>query len=369
MELDLNLSEAVLIDKIELIQWRDHTFVRVSTREGRTGVATAGEPFARVRSLLLGDVIPLFLRKDARELPALIEAAVKHESLQTLAGPAVWSCIAWIEFATLDLLGKIAGKPIGEMLGGIVRVEVPVYLSSVAGAQLPEVEIRHLSERLAATGARAVKLRVGATDSDGAGCAKRAAKLLELARRAWDESITLYADLAGSCDADNAVEVSHILKAFDVGLMENPCPADDFESIRQVTETVGIRVAWGRAECSLPRWRWAIEHRQADVMMPSVVTNGGLMRTSDIADAIGAAGLQTTPHCIGGGLDVLYSLHLISRTRLVGPFQEYRFNRVPPAWCTPNIELIDGNVMVPTGPGLGIEIDNDIWREASTILT
>lgn len=369
MELDLkHIKDPIVVDKIDVIRWRDQTFVRVTARDGQIGVATASEPFWRVRTIMMSDVIPLFLRKDARELPETIAAAVNHESLAALSGPAVWSCIAWIEFAILDLLGKAAGKPVGELLGGMLRIEAPIYLSSVAGNQRPEVEVRLLSERLAATGARAVKLTIG-TPNDAIACFERAGKLLELARRAWDESITIYADMNGACDAYNAVEISHMLKGFDVALLEDPCAVDDFEATRQVTDTLGIRVGWGKRESSMPRWRWAIEHRQADIMMPDVVANGGLMRTSDVADLAAEQGLPTMPHCIGGGIDMLYALHLVSRARLVGPFQEYRFNRVPPTWCTPNIELIDGNVMVPTGPGLGIEIDPSIWREASTVLT
>jgi len=66
-----------------------------------------------------------------------------------------------VEFAILDMLGRIAGRPIGELLGGVVRTSVPIYVASGRRDTTPEQEIEYLKGLIEQSGAKAVKYRVG----------------------------------------------------------------------------------------------------------------------------------------------------------------------------------------------------------------
>jgi L-alanine-DL-glutamate epimerase-like enolase superfamily enzyme len=367
MDLDYPCPDPLVIDTIDVLHWHDQTFVRATTRDGHSGFAATGDLQPRLRPVLIHDIIPKFLRLDARDLPAILRSIVQDQALQPIMGPAVTHCLAWIEMALLDLIGKAVGKPVSRLLGGIVHTSVPICLASHGIRQLPQAQVRIADEWLQKTGTKAVQFPL--TRREGQQDAQRLIDLLELARDKWNDSVTIQVDLAGGFDADGAIEFSHLLKSFGVETMSNPCPADDFEAIRQVTETVGLRVGWGGYESSVSRWLWAIRHHQADVMQPHIGAAGGMIRTCDIADAANAAGLPVAPQMSAGALDAHYVLQLAARTRLLAPYVLYDENQPQPVWGQPALAPADGALVVPTGAGMGVEVDPSLWKECSMVLT
>ena len=106
-------------------------------------------------------VIPYFIGKDARKLEQHLFGVYRYpEQLQT-AGMAVWCPVALVEFAILDMLGRISGQSIGEMLGGVKRTKIPFYVAS--GRAIDAGAGNRISARAdrLRTGAKAVKYRLG----------------------------------------------------------------------------------------------------------------------------------------------------------------------------------------------------------------
>lgn len=75
-------------------------------------------------------VAPYFVGKDARDLEEHLFGVYRQGDNYKLQGLALWSPVALVEFAILDLLGRIAGRSIGELLGGIIRTRAPFYVAS-----------------------------------------------------------------------------------------------------------------------------------------------------------------------------------------------------------------------------------------------
>jgi L-alanine-DL-glutamate epimerase-like enolase superfamily enzyme len=372
MELDVSFTNPVIVDRVEVLQWHGHTFVRVSSRDGASGFAPANGLFTHVRPVLLHEVIPFFVNKDVRDLPSVIDAVNRDDRFAPLRGMTFWPAVAWVEMAILDMLGNSVVKPVTELLGGLLRVELPVCLTGGARQRSPyvEVEIRHLSERLAATGARAVKLKLPTSgDGDFSAALARIDKQLAAARKAWDPSISVFVDANGAFTADEAIEVSHVLKAYDVSQFEDPCAPDDFEGTHKVADTIGVRVAWGRHESSAKRWDWAMAHHQADVFTTDVNVAGGLIRAADFSDDANSVGLPVSPHCGPTATDLQIALQLAGRTKSLVPFHDVPADYSPPTWYGPAPMITQGVVVIPTGPGLGMEVDASLWREASVVLT
>ena len=101
-------------------------------------------------------IAPFFKGKDATKLDALIDELYLYKNNYKLSGLALWCCQAWVEFALLDMLGKIAGKSTGELLGDIRQTEVKMYSASGNRGNTPEEEIEVLKGKTESSGAKAV---------------------------------------------------------------------------------------------------------------------------------------------------------------------------------------------------------------------
>jgi L-alanine-DL-glutamate epimerase-like enolase superfamily enzyme len=343
--------------------------VRSTSADGAVGVAATNERVKYLYPILLQKVIPYFVGKDARKLEELIEGVYVHQSNYKLAGLALWCCVGWVECSLLDLLGQRAGQPAGELLGGVIRREVPVYLSSMRRDTTPEQEVEWVGKRLAETGAKAVKLKIGGRMSNNADAAPgRTERLVALARKTFGDQITIYVDANGSYDAAHAIEVGRMLEAHHVGFYEEPCPFEELEQTKQVADALTMPVAGGEQDACLPRFAWMVRNRVVDVVQPDVNYNGGLLRAIRVARLAAAADVPITPHSPQQGPDFAALLAFASCTPNIGSYLEY--NAAPrkrAGWYSPSLEVKGGVVAVPPGPGLGVTIDTEVLTKAKRV--
>jgi len=103
------------------------------------------------------------------------------------------------------------------------------------------------------------------------------------------------------------------------------------------------------------------------VIQPDLLYGGGLMRAVKVARMANAAGLPCTPHMSGGGLGYLYVAHFASCVEDPGPHQEYKGGEdtLPVACPTSSLRSENGVLTVPSGPGLGVEVDSSILKRAA----
>jgi L-alanine-DL-glutamate epimerase-like enolase superfamily enzyme len=143
---------------------------------------------------------------------------------------------------------------------------------------------------------------------------------------------------------------------------EEPCPFDHLEDTKRVADALTILVAGGEQEFSQYRFRWMIYNRGVDIVQPDLQYYGGLIRSTRVARMAAIAGMPTTLH-ISGGFGFVYMLHFASYTPNISSYQEYKkgvekYNR----WFDPPLEIRDGTITVPKGPGVGITNVEDILK-------
>jgi L-alanine-DL-glutamate epimerase-like enolase superfamily enzyme len=358
-----------MIAAIEILRVDKNYFVRTTSTDGASGIAVTNEHAAYLYPLLQQRIAPCFLGKDARDLETLVDRAYTHKSNYKLAGLALWNCIAYVELSLFDLLGKLAGKSVGDLLGGIRRRQIPIYLSSLRRDTTPEEEVTWISERIAETQAKAVKLKVGGRMSGNADAFPgRSEKLITLARKTWGDAITIYVDANGSYDAAHAIEVGQVLQSHGVALFEEPCPFDEYEQTKQVADALTMMVSGGEQDTSFARFRWMIQNRGVDLVQPDIIFNGGFIRALRVARLAQAAEMMITPHCPRANPQLAYMLHFASVVPNLGPFQEFRAEKPKSEWWrAPSFQAHDGVVAVPSGPGLGVEYDPTMWNDAEIV--
>jgi L-alanine-DL-glutamate epimerase-like enolase superfamily enzyme len=360
----------VPIATIELLKGPADFVVRVRSRDGAEGLA-AGHPevLETAWPILTKRVAPFFAGKDARDLESLVDGVYLASSNYKWQGLPFWVPVASVEIAILDLLGKIARKPLGELFGGIVRRDVAVYRASGNRGNSPEAEIADLRRLVDETGAKAIKFRLGARMRFDDASTRRDLAMIPLTRKTFGDGMTIYADANGSYDRPMALRIGPIMLEHRLAFLEEPVPFDFYDETKEIADALAIPVAGGEQESSLRRFRWMIEHRCVDVVQPDLFYFGGFVRSIRVARMAEAAGIPCTPHMSGGGLGYLYVAHFASCVPNAGPYQEFKGtdDSLPVMSDTSPLTSVGGILKVPTGPGLGVTIDPAYVKKATIV--
>src|SRR6266487_1289459 len=250
------LADPVIIESIELLRKGREHFLRVRSKDGAEGISVDNGRADILHPILNRLVIPYFIGKDARELEEHLFGVYRDRDNYKFQGLALWCPVALVEFAILDLLGRIAGKSIAELLGGAIRTSVPFYVASGRRDTTPEQEIDYLKDLIEKTGAKSIKYRVGGRMSRNADASPgRTERLIPLTRKVFGDKMAIHADANSSYDAQHAIPVGRRLEDINAVYFEEPCPFDDFYATRKVTDALKIPIALGEQEASQAQFR------------------------------------------------------------------------------------------------------------------
>ncbi len=337
----------------------DTTAVRVTDADGRVGIVPANNRLPQIRSLFDTLAAPYFTGTDARDLPDLVDHVDVAERRYKYVGMPFWNAVAHCELAIWDLLGRRAGISCTDLLGRRRRRRLTVYVSRFDRDTSPQQAVDQASADLAATGAGAVKLKVGRRMSTTPEQNARDVAMVALARRTWGDDIEILLDANGSYTAGEAVRAGARFADHGVGFLEEPCDWRDVEAtlrVREQLDAKGVRLdlAGGEQDSMLPVWRRFARAKLFRPMQPDLFYVGGAVRLLTVARIADAAKLPTTPHAPRAGIAAFPDTVVRATIPHLGRFQEYR--RVP--------ELTDGMIPVPDGPGWGLPWDDAEVRAA-----
>jgi L-alanine-DL-glutamate epimerase-like enolase superfamily enzyme len=357
-------TSPIIIESMELLRHQGDWLCRVRSSDGAEGISVGHAELNSLWPIFLERVQPFFLGKDARDLDMLLEKVYIYRLNFRLSGMALGVPLATAEFALLDMLGRIAGKPIGQLIGDLHHPEVAVYQATEYREKPVEESLDLIKRDVAEYNARALKIKVGGLmfmtrDHTAVGPAGRTERMIPLVRETFGDDMALYADANGYYSVDEAIRVGGMLEQYRYGFFEEPVMFDWYEETRQVADRLAIPVAGGEQEYSLHGFRWLIANDGLEIVQPDNYYFGGMIRSMQVARMAQAFGKTCTPHMSGGGLGFLYMLHFVSVLPNACPHHEFKGLRtnVPFQCPTSPLSVVDGKMKVPTGPGLGVEID------------
>ena len=353
--------DPVIIETLELLRFNDNFICRVRSTGGAEGIAVGNNmQMVSLYPVFTGRLQPFFPGKDARDLEKILDEVYVYQSNYKLQSLALWVPLATIEFAILDMLGKMAGKPMGELIGEICHPEIAVYQANNFRGKTAQESIEGIKRQVEETQARAVKFKIGGRMSNNADYPPgRTEKLIPLVRKTFGNQMTVYADSNGSYTADEAIRIGKILEEYKIDFYEEPVPFDWYEETLEVANALTIPVAGGEQEPSMHNFRWLIARDALQIVQPDIFYFGGMIRSVKVARMAEIYGKPCVPHISGSGLGYLYMMHFVSAIPNAGPFHEFKgFNNEIPLECkTSDLASNNGVVTVPSGPGLGVEID------------
>ncbi len=364
-------QEPVIIETLELLRFKDNFICRVRSIDGAVGISVGNN--AQLESfwpVFIHRLQPFFPGKDARDLEKLLDEVYVYRSNYKLQNLALWVPLATIEFAILDMLGRIVGKSIGELIGEIHNPKIAVYQANNYRGKSAQESIGLIKEQVENTQAQALKIKIGGRMSNNVDYPSgRTEKLIPLVRKTFGYEMTIYADSNGSYTADDAIRIGKLLEEYKYDFYEEPTPFDWYEETKQVKDALSIPIAGGEQEPSMHNFRWLIGNHALDIVQPDMFYFGGMIRSMKVARMANSFEKKCVPHISGSGLGYLYMMHFISAIPNSGPFHEFKgFNKNIPLTCeTSNLESENGIVTVPSGPGLGVEIDPDFIEKHKVV--
>jgi D-galactarolactone cycloisomerase len=341
---------------------RTSMIVEIITDQGLIGWGECYGP-ARINAAVVREFAGFLIGQDAmrseyiwHELYARYrDHGQKGSVIQGLSG---------IDIALWDLKGKYLNQPIHRLMGGPLRDTVAAYATGLYRRENGD-PAAYLAEEAAeyyAQGFRAVKLKVGFGVMEDAA-------ITRVVRETIGTDTGLMIDANHAYDAVAAIRLGRRIEELDIGWFEEPVPPEDIDGHLQVKAALAMPIASGECEFTRFGFRPLLERRAVDVVQPDTCAAGGLSECKKIADMAAAYSVRYAPHVWGTGIAVAAGLQLLAVTasytppslRPIEPMLEFDQTEHPvrKALLVEPIVHQAGMVTIPTGPGLGIEIDRD----------
>jgi L-alanine-DL-glutamate epimerase-like enolase superfamily enzyme len=295
----------------------------------------------------------LLTGQDPLDVDRLWERMYYHTNRYGRRGAAVHA-ISGADIALWDLRGKAQGKPVSELLGGSHRRMIRAYASYLFGAT---------PEQTAALARQAVQLGLAAAKFGWGPFGKDAATdeaHVQAARASLGDERDLMVDAGHAWDWKTALERARLLQPYRLGWLEEPLSQDDRKGYAQLCRQSPVPIAAGEGDVTAWDFEDLIE-RGLHVIQPDVAFCGGLTVCRQVSQMARRAGRRVVPHCFSTGINLAASLHwmaaqpdgdLVEYCLRPSPLMRNLVRNLPP--------LVDGHVPVPDGPGLGIELDEDV---------
>ncbi|MGA0024281.1 MAG: mandelate racemase/muconate lactonizing enzyme family protein [Burkholderiales bacterium] len=326
--------------------------VRVTDSDGVTGISsidpstTAKSPHtAPELAVAIRDrIVPALIGQDPSNVNRIFEIASKLTPQQPGA-------VVGAELACIELICRRQGIALHDYIGGAVHDRV---LFNGWVGELPPDEAVAEALRWKAAGFKSMKIKVG---HDVA----RDSARVKAVREAVGKDIQLRMDANMQCTVEQALALCKAVKSCDMQLFEQPTPKDDLAALARIRREGGIPVMADESISDHQSLIRVIKADCADYVKFGIKQAGGLLQASRMLATAEAAGLPVVlGHGFGLDLSTTAEIMLAATSRNVVPGLECVGPlKVVDTVATTRLDIGSGNIAVPTGPGLGITLDEE----------
>jgi L-alanine-DL-glutamate epimerase-like enolase superfamily enzyme len=325
---------------------RKQVLVRVLTDDGLVGLGEAfalGGPLA-VANVIVESLRPMLVGQDPGRIEFLVDALQRASQNYARRGIGMHA-ISGVEIALWDLLGKARGASACELLGGPLRTRMRAYASLVR-YDTP-ADVAAACRQYVGRGFGMLKLH----QVDEAS--------VRAAREAVGPDVELMLDTNCPWPPAEARAMAGRLEPYRLFWLEEPIwPPEDYDALAQLRRAAPMPIALGENESTLYGFREIIARRAADVLQPSIIKVGGIAEFRKIAALAAAANVPIAPHSFYLGPGLAATLHIAATLGGSMPVEFPALELVEPFLAVP-IAARDGHLEVPSGPGLGVEVNEE----------
>jgi D-galactarolactone cycloisomerase len=349
------------------VRQRGTMIVEVITDEGVTGwgesLCHGLQPPEIAQTIVEAALKPILIGEDPFDVDVL------WERMYNLTRPfgqkgAVPNAMASVDIAIWDCLGRALGKPVHKLLGGAYRSEIQPYATGfyrVEGKSYPEEAIAE-AKRHIARGFTAMKLKIGfGVEED--------IHYVRAVREAIGPGPKLMVDANHAYNVSAARRILKAIEPFDIHWFEEPISPEDIDGYRELKTLTSIYLAAGENEFTKVGFREWVSKRAVDILQPDLCSAGGFTECRKISVLAQAWHMMLIPHVWGSGIGLAASLQFLATVppaplalKPIEPMLEYDQSSHPfrQDLIFDAIAMRDGKVPVPTGPGIGVEVNRDV---------
>ena len=358
--------ESVRITRLEtfLVQPR-WIFLKVHTDAGIIGL---GEPLlegrARTVATAIEEIAPYLVGKDPRQVVHHWQAIYRHTFYK--GGPILTSALSGIDQALWDIKGKLLGVPVYELLGGPTRERIRVY----AHARTPDA-IRDA-------------LKQGFTTFKTGVTRERPSRIVE-SKAFIDHAVEGFASLRAILGAENDIGIDFHgaippqtakmlikeLEPYHPLFVEEPAPPENVDIMAEIAHGTHIPIATGERIFTKWGFREILEKSAASILQPDLCHAGGITEVRLIAGMAEAYYAALAPHNPMGPISLAAGLQIAAS---IPTFLCQEQVSLGEGYIKEPFKVENGYIPLPTGPGLGIELDEEAlaarighdWRNPET---
>jgi L-alanine-DL-glutamate epimerase-like enolase superfamily enzyme len=252
--------------------------------------------------------------------------------------------IAAIDIALWDIKGKSVGLPVWKLLGGF-RNRVPTYASGELWRNYTLDQLTEAGPRLIKDGYKAMKFRLGSEPT-----AAKELERVKVMREAVGPDVTLMIDINQSWTVDQAINIGRGLAEYDIFWLEDPTHHQDYAGLARIADALDTSVCAGEYHFGIAPHRQAVEQRSVDIVMVDLMRAPGISGWMKVAHMAEAFNLPIVTHLAP---EVLMHAAAAAPNALQVEYMPWSSGLFTEA---PKVE--DGELVLPSAPGLGLEFDN-----------
>lgn len=340
-------------------------FLKIHTNAGITGL---GEPITEGRALTcqtaVKEIEPYLIGKDPRRVVHHWQAIYRHAFYR--GGPVLTSALSGIDQALWDIKGKALGVPVYELLGGPTRDRVRVY----AHARTPDTIRENLKKGFTAFKTGPAKRRPARYVETPAQVAYAAQKFRELRVLVGDE-VDIGVDFHGAISPATAKLLIKALEPYNPMFIEEPCQAQNHDVMAEIARSTHLPIATGERVFTKWGFRRVLEKQAATILQPDLCHAGGITEVRLIAGMAEAYYASIAPHNPLGPISLAAGVQMAAS---IPNFLIQEQVSLGEGYIKQPFTVREGYLDLPTGPGLGIELDEDAledklghdWRNPET---
>jgi L-alanine-DL-glutamate epimerase-like enolase superfamily enzyme len=334
--------------------------------EAKAGVGSAGNGAALV-AIIENELRPLLVGQDARNISRLWNRMMngsRAELAERFGRPMPIlgrrgihvAAISGIDLALWDIAGKARGCSVLDLVGGACRDRVKAYGSGGWGDR---EKIGAELKGYVTQGFKAAKMRIGAMD----GRVDESLSRVRAAREAIASGIDLMVDAHGTMNVAQAKRFCEGATELELRFVEEPVTTDDRAGLAEVRAASSLAIAAGESEFTRFDFAELIDRRAVDVLQPDLAITGGFSEGLKIAALCETHRLELAPHCWGSSISFRAGLTLAFASS-AGVYMEVPMGADPllREMASIDLELKDGTLGPPNGPGWGVEPDPEFLK-------
>jgi galactonate dehydratase len=348
--------------------WKNWLFVRVHTDDGLHGLGEGTlNGFIRTTEAAVHELEHLVIGQDPRNVNALTRRLMESVSLD--GGHIHRTAVAAIEVACWDILGKSLGVPIYQLLGGKVRESILCYANGWYRTERSPEAFAQAADKVVAKGFHALKLDPFGVSRDFIDSSELQLSydIVAALRARHGSDLKLLIDVHARLTEADALRAAQKLAPLDIYWWEEPTTREREQPANSVAARCPIRVATGEMYDTIGQFYTLAAGGGVNIFQPEPMSLGGITNTLAVANLALTHGSFIAPHQSGGPVATAVCLQLAACVpnfliqEHFDPFNE-PLSRDLVSWV-PTIDSANGHLNMPSGAGLGIEINMEVARQ------